>query len=252
MTDRGLRNTRGQSEVLGFVLVFAIVVTAIGLVTATGFAGLQHAKHVDEANNGARAFEIFGDNVNDIVLGRAPHRSTEIKLVDSRLALGAPVHVNVSGERIGDPAANFTESYSVRPVLYDVGDGTTHVYEGGAVIRQERGGVIMLREPAFILSENESVIPIVNVRPKHLDSSSVGGTGTFDVRTHLTSTELLAAETVPYHLEMEITSPRAAAWERYFRDLDCGSVTRVTDTVTCDIDSQRVYVTVVNVDVEFE
>ena len=77
---------RSQSDVLGFVFVFAIVVSTIGLVFATGFTGLQDARDFERVNNAERAFEVLRDNVGDMIYRGAPSRVTEIKLASASLA----------------------------------------------------------------------------------------------------------------------------------------------------------------------
>lgn len=250
MADHNPIFTRGQSEVLGFIFVFATVITAVAIVSTTGFAGLQAVQQAEEANNAERAFEILDDNVDDLVTGRAPHRGTEVKLADAELALGDPVNVTVSGEQTTDPSQNFSYTYDIRPLEYEVGD-TTLIYAGGAIIRQDRAGMVMIREPAFVFSDRELVLPIVQTRPG--ETTAVGGSHTVNVRTSLAETSLLVVETEPYHVEYEVTSDQADAWEAYFESTGADNVTRTdSDTVRAEIDTDRVYVTVVRIDVTFE
>lgn len=249
MPDRRPLLPRGQSEVLGFVFVFATVMTAIAVVSATGFAGLQNAQQAEEANNAVRAFEILDDNVDDIVTGRSPTRASEVKLADSQLALGDPVTVTVSGERTTDPNQNFSHTYDVRPLEYDVGD-TTLTYAGGAIVRQEGDAMVLLREPTLVFTDREVVLPVVQTRS--LDTPAVGGSHTVTVRTSHAETTLLAAETDPYRVEYAVTSDRADAWEAYFEATGADSVTRTGDTVRAEIVTERAYVTVVRIDVTFE
>lgn len=242
---------RAQSEVMGFVLVFAVVVTAIALIAATGFAGLTNAQEVEHANNAVRAMDILAENVDDLVRGRAPHRGTELKLSGSQLALGDTSTVTVSGRHTTDSTRSFTYAVDVRPIEYVVGADTTMVYAGGAVIRQEAdGGMFMVRDPSFVLGTDEVVLPIVQTRS--LDGTAVGGDRTVNVRTTLAETELLVAETGPYDVTYSVTSDRADAWEAYFTEHPATDVTRSGDTVTATIRTERVYVTIVRVDVAFE
>ncbi|MDZ7702032.1 MAG: hypothetical protein U5J98_08165 [Halobacteriales archaeon] len=91
--------SRAQTETLGFVLVFALITASIGLVYATGFTGLDNAREFEQTNNAERAFEVFADNIEDIVEWNAPSRSTEIRLADATLTIAEPIeiHLNESG-----------------------------------------------------------------------------------------------------------------------------------------------------------
>lgn len=246
---------RGQSEVLGLVVIFAIVITAIALVAATGFAGLQDARHIEEANNGVRAFEILDDNIDDLVLGRAPDRATEIKLSNTQIGISDPITIEVRGHQVGNSSANFTHTYEVDPIEYDVGEGTRLIYAGGALIREEYTGEVMLREPTVVRSGRVAILPIVQTRG--IGPTSMGGSRTVNVRTHLSETSLLVAETVPHQVEMRVTSPQTAAWSQYFSNGPCEGDEGVRvadgDTVICDLGVvDRTYVSVVRIDVEFE
>lgn len=250
MAERPPVLTRGQSEVLGFVFVFAAVITAVAIVSTIGFAGLQDVQHAEEANNAARAFEILDDNVDEIVTGRSPHRGTEVKLADSQLALGEPVTVTVSGEQTTDPSQNFSYTHAIRPLEYDVGD-TTLVYVGGAIIRQDHAGTVMLRDPTLVFTDHEVVLPIVQTRS--VETTAVGGSHTVNVRTSLAEKSLLAAESEPHRVEYVVTSNQADAWEAYFRSTGADNVTRTAnDTVRAEINTDRVSVTVVRIDITFE
>lgn len=246
-TSRG----RAQSEVLGLVLVFAIVVSAVGLVAATGFVGLDDARQAEAANNGVRAFEILADNVEDLVLGRAPDRSTAVKLSNTQLEFGEPVTIEVTGTRIADNET-FDYALDVVPIEYDLGDGTRLVYAGGALVREERLGAVMLREPPMLHAERVTVLPILQTRAP--DRTSVGGEQTVNVRTQLAKTAVLVAEPEPHRVAITVTSRTPAVWERYFAALPCDTVSvPAVGTVTCDLgEVEQLYVTAVRVDVAFE
>jgi len=245
MRDAG----RGQSETLGFVLVFAIIVTSVVLVTATGYGGLQQVQAAERTNNAENAFEILADNV-DALAGGAPSRETELTLAGAGLSFGDPVTVNVSGENVSNTSKNFSYEYELRPLVYDPDTGSTLVYANGAIIRVDRGGMVMLREPRLRLTDRESVIPVVQVRSP--ETRAVGGRSTVIVRTTRNETVPLAATTGEYDVTYEITSPRADAWEQHLQGYACDDLDRDGSTVSCTIRTDRAYATLVQVDATFE
>lgn len=252
MRDFHPSGRRAQSEVIGLVVIFAIVITAIALVAGTGFAGLQEARDLEEANNGVRAFEILDDNVDDLVMGRAPNRATDIRLSNTQLEIDDPTIIEVRGHQVGDSPANFTYAVAVAPIVYDLGDGTRLIYAGGALIREEYTGEVMLREPLLVQSDQVAILPVVQTRA--IGRPSVGGSQTVNVRTDLSERSLLVSETVPHQLEMRVSSPNTAAWSQYFSNGPCEGVTVIdADTVSCDLGvAERTYVSVIRIDVEFE
>jgi len=236
---------RAQSDVLGFVFVFAIVVATIGLVFSTGFAGLQDARDFERVNNAERAFEVLKDNVEDVIHRGAPSRATEIKLADASLSLGDPVVINVS-----EAGGGFTTSQVIDPIIYDADTGTEIVYAAAAIVRQGESGGLVTHAPGFVLTAERTVIPIVQTRRQ--GTTGIGGDATVLVRTTVSQRNVLYVnEDDPVTLWVNITTPRAEAWQAHLDDrddVDCEPV--VSDQVACRVDTRRAYVTRISIDTE--
>jgi flagellin-like protein len=244
-----MRDCRGQSELIGLVVVFAVVVSAIGIVTATGFAGLQDARAVEETNNGVRAMEILAHNIDDVVFGNAPARATEIDLADTQLDLGEPVTIHV--RHLDSNGTTVEYSLETAPIDYRLDGDTRLVYVGGSVIRVERDGAVQLRGPPTVQSDHGTTIPIVALRGP--TQASVGGDRSVLVRAHHAKTDVLVADP-PLPLEIEVVSATPAISETYVDGLPCDDVTASGPTsMTCVIDSvEAVSITAVRIDVAFE
>lgn len=246
-TDR-----RGQSEAVGFALVFGMIVATIALVSVAGYGGLQDARDAREVDNAERAFAVLGDNVDDVARHGAPSRATELKLAGAEVYLGDPVTFNVTGHATGS-AATFGYERSVRPVVYDADAGSRLVYTAGAVIREDRGGTIVTQRPNLVLNRRRTTFQLVQTRPSLDTTRSVGGTSTVLVRTGRADAEVLRANATEYDLTLTVTSPRADAWERYLDGMADVTCTRPSSrTVSCTLTTDRVYVSVVRVDVTLE
>lgn len=236
---------RAQSEVLGFVLVFAIAVATVGLVFTAGFSGLQDARDVERVNSAERAFEVLKDDMDDMIDRGAPSRATEIGLAGASLSIGDPVTVHVS-----EANGSFSTARTIDPLVHDADTGTEIVYAGGAILRQQRGGGIITHPPGFVLSAERTVIPIVQTRGT--GSSSVGGDTTVLVRTDVSRRDILyATEGAPVRLWVNLTTPRADAWHDHLDDggdVTCEPV--VADRVACQIETRRAYVTRISIDAE--
>ena len=241
-----------MSETLGFVLVFAIIVLSVGTVYAIGMTGLQDTRDAERVNNAERAFDVFADNVGDVVTGDAPSRATEVKLADARVYAGDPVTVNVSGTTAH---GKFGLEYELVPVVYDAGGDTRLVYVGGAVFRTEREGGVVLTGPPVILDSSGVVFPIVQTRTR---SQSIGGSTTILLRARAADREvLLGRQDGGHDVTVNVSSPRADLWRRTlstYPDVDCSSDENNTETLaSCTVtDADQVYVTVTRVDVAFK
>lgn len=240
---------RAQSEILGYLLVFTLVLATMSLIAVVGLSELQDVRDDERTTNAERAFEILADNIDDVASGGATSQATEISLADSRLSVGDPVTFTVSGESVTDPSQNFSFAYTARPIVFDVTQGDRVVYAGGATFRDGRSGAAMKDRPALLLTPNRSVVQIVQTRGAG-SPSAVGGSSTVRVRTERAQRELVRVNTTTYNLTVEIDSPRAPAWARHLDEqpgVTCGSPTG--GSVSCSLTTDRVYVSVVRLDV---
>ncbi|MGM0398186.1 MAG: DUF7289 family protein, partial [Halobacteriota archaeon] len=168
MTDRGV------SDVLGYALVFALIVSMVGLVYTMGVGGLNDVRETEKLSNAERAFDVLDANVDDLTRGTAQSRGTEIKLQDGTLGFGDPVSLNVTVEDEGSYEA------SVRPIYFAGSrDGSRIVAANGAIFRQDGDGAVMRSEPNFVFDE-KTVVPMVVTRTR---DSGRAGSGRVLVRT---------------------------------------------------------------------
>lgn len=242
---------RGQSEVLGFVFIFGIVILAIGLVVTTGYVGLQNAQDFERTNNAERAFDVLADNVDDVTQRGAPSRATELRLSDARLSTGEPVTITVSGERVSNSEEEFTYTETIHPIVYDSGTGTEITYTNGALLRQDDGSGVMIRDPNFVLGDDVVVVPVVRTYPADDESIGVSGQSTVLVRTSHSDSDLHHETDGEYHVTIEVISPRADTWEQSLsEEADCDLIDE--DSVQCTVTTNRVYVSVDRVGVTID
>ncbi len=243
---------RGQSELLGFLLIFTVVVLTIALVSATGFVGFNSAQDYQRTANAEGAFTALANNVDDVVRAGAPSRTTEIRIADASLSFEEEmtnISVAVDGEPLDLDGAGATGA-----IVYDSGTETTITYRSGALIRQDDGSSLLFREPDFVVTEEELILPVI--RASSENPSTIGGTSSVDVWTRGGETDVVAEnDSVDDNVTIELTTPHVDAWTRYFEQFeDGGPVTNVTpdfdeNRVEVEIETERLYVTVHWVDV---
>ena len=239
MTDT---TQRGVSEAIGFVLVFAIIISMVALVYASGLSGLQDARDAERIENSERAFDVLAHNIEDLSHRNAPSRATEIKLADAQIGVESPAEVNVSTELVGGPAsASFSTVVSSRPIKYDAGSTSAVIYEIGAVIRQDGTASAMKRSPGFRISDSGTVVPIIDLSTTN--PGKVGGSTTVLVRTDRVSSEVLFSNTTgTWNTWINVTSSRAEAWHRYLSDFESTSCTLSGDEVSCNFTTNSIYI----------
>lgn len=248
MTDRAV------TEVLGFVMVFALIVSTVGIVYMGGMSALTDTRDTERLNNAERAFDVLADNFQQLGRGEAPSRATEIRIADGQLSTtrNYPLLTNRTGDPDGETRLN--------PVAieYSTGGAERIVYESGAVIRTSGDGSgVMLREPDLLFDESRTVLRYIEPRGS---AQAIGGTTTVHVRALITTVETLDAGTPgePVRIRLHTASDRADIWEEYFEsELDWESDPCMTEAVDeevtvveCEFDTDTVYVSQVRMQVE--
>jgi len=230
---------RGVSELVGFVLVFSLVIAVVGIVSVAGLDTLANARDVEQVNNAERAMEVLADNMADIHERGAPSRATEISLGDAQLFMDEEIEITV--ENTGSPA--FTETFTVRPIVYDGPDDTRLVYVMGAIYRVQPDGGVVLREWSAVTDEKYVTLPIVNT------ISSTGGSqslqsSTVLVRANEKSRRLVRANTAgdvdANEITITVETPRNDLWEEMLSErpgfVACDTSTG-PDAVECELAS---------------
>lgn len=249
---------RGVSEALSFVLVFALVVGSIAIVYTVGLGGLQDARDHERINNAERAFEVLGENLDDIVLEGAPSRSTQIRMSDATLSVGEGAYLEINGEA-ADPADNYTSTNQLHSISFQSGDSAVE-YVGGAVIRTDGGGNgVMTRDPSFVFGDERAVIQVVRLSSS--DSVAVGGDRVVQVRTERTlrSNDISGGGRSFETLQVNVSTSNPEPWREYFEsegfscsDPDPGAGEEGLTLVACETTDVDLQVVVVRMDVAFE
>jgi hypothetical protein len=213
---------RAQSETLGFVFVFALILLSVGVVTTFGVSELQDLREDERTNNVQRAFDVLDSNMEDIYQREAPSRATEMKLAGGTLGLADVTTLNVTFRNTSDPADNATVITETRPIAYDDGDGTRFVYELGATFRSDAGRTLLLDGPGWLADRNRVLVPMVTVEERGSRTAVSGGTalliglrGASGVTGTLVTD---AGASADVNVTVTVESPRATAWGEYLAD----------------------------------
>lgn len=235
--------SRAVSDLLGFAVVFGVVVLSISLVYTFGLGALTQVQNDEAFDNAERAFDIIADNMGDIHRNGAPGRSTEVDFGGGDLALAGET------ELVVNESQNSSVGIVAEPIRYRSGDRALF-YAAGAVIRTDRDTARIVNEPPFRFSESRTVISAVETKSVG-DTDSISG-GTARVRSRRTGSSVVAVNTSgDVTFNISVTSPRFRAWERYFKreDPDRCNPDAANNTVTCQFTTDELYVRQTTIDV---
>ncbi len=242
MTDRA------QSEAIGFVIVFVLIVAAVSVLTVAGLGELRDVQDDQRVENALASMGILAENVDDLVLDGAPNRETELRLGSGRLTFADPVPITITGHETGNPTANFSYEVTTRPLVYDGGTEQRVVYNAGAVIWQSRTSSTMIDGPPMLVSPDRSSVLVVQTR-RGGDNVGIGGTSTALVRADRAVADLFQVNHTSYDVTIRFDSPRADAWTRHFEDRTGMTCSSPSPTVgSCSFTTDSLAVSVVRID----
>lgn len=235
---------RAFTESLGFIFVFVAIVAMAAIVYTMGFADLQDTRDFEQANNAERAFEILATNMEDISERGAPSRATEVHLYDAQLYTAEPIEVNVTVAENGTPTNNDPFSSSIEPIVYTSGDDTI-TYSNGAIFRESSGNEVMVREPAFSISEERVLMPMIRTYTAGEEREARAGTTPVLVRGLNEHSDRLPrvlqppADAESYDVTITKDTERAELWEEYYTDqegIDDDDCTVTGEELECTIE----------------
>jgi len=243
---------RAVSEVLGYVIIFGIVLSSVLLLSASGTTTLEEIRDREQGKNAQRAFDVLADNMAAVYESNSPSRATEIDVGNAELFYGNYTTIEIE---IRDDSGNVrTHEEDLRPVVLRTDDDTRLVYEAGAVFQTQRDGGTMLRNPPLLLSGDRIHAPVVKTTSPTVQA--VSGTtvllrGKSTARDVLFTPDTLSGNLDEFHVN--VTSPRYEVWNRYFDEetpLSC-TTDDSTETVECDMSSpDTVFVTLQEIELD--
>lgn len=222
-------NDRAVTPSLGFILMFAVIISTAVLVSVVGIGQIENFRDAQEVNNAERSIQLVKSNVDEIREGRAVARSGEIDLDRGRMDVisgsGSQIRIRVENTTTGpDHLSVYDETVEMGSLRYRLGD-TAVGYEGGAVFRgDERTGAVMQANPSFACTDDRALLSVVTLeqdRDRQLGAGIVTlrverNTTTVEFPTNRSGTNSTVGRA---NVSVEVVdSPFQAGWERYFAE----------------------------------
>lgn len=256
------RTERGQSEVVGYVIVFSVVLLSTSALVVFGVAALEDVQSATVADNAEYGMRTVASDLEALYYGAATSRTTELSLDSASLETGEKTVVNVTG-RVRGSDRKETINRSFRPIVYAT-DSADIAYENTLVVRDQRDGAVAVNEPLFDLSADRTVAPVVGTNASTVQS--IAG-GTRQIRSVLvggngTTMAPPDSDPVVVNVTVRTTADRAPVWGRTFNeslagvnrsgssDPACG--THGPAVINCKYETDELLVSNVTVDYEFE
>lgn len=155
---------RGVSQTVGFVLIFGILITSVGIVSTIGFDQLDTIRQNEQDRNAQRGMDLLAQNFEEIHQGQTTVRSGEFEITQGSLGTlpesQSAIRVLVSDT--SGPQDDYEERIPLNALVYSF-DDTAIAYEGGAVVRRDQGGAILHQQPSFVCTEKQALVSVVTI-----------------------------------------------------------------------------------------
>lgn len=263
MTDRrpdstlsiGLESDdRGVSEVVAFILIFAIILGSIGILYSTGFGAMMDYQENEQQTNAVRAMDSLTDNFNDVLQKNGVNqRYGELTLRDGLVTSsdsGTPLNITINDSNTLGTAGGdqrFTgygdgSTVDLGQFAYE-SDNREVAYEGGGLVGADETGSAVLRQPQLRCDADReiAIISLVSVSAEDRSLRTTGSLGVTMTVENRSSAVYTGVENVS--IEISGDTEYETAWERTLSD--------TWDGDGCDFDSGRVVVTIVEVDIDY-
>lgn len=223
---------RAVSEVVSYVLVFALVVSSVGIVSVSGLGTLQDIRNDEQMANAEKAFSVLADNLADIHRRDAPSRATEISLGEAQIETAENVTMRVSvTDTSGDTWQS--EQWQIRPIVYRGDEGRRLVYEAGAIYRTSNGGGIRVQNPPFVITEDRVLLSVVGLNRPNRQALS-GSTVLIRARSQSTAVAYSSTDDDVRNVTVSIQdTPRTERWRDYFESVGFGSCSTSGNDIDC-------------------
>jgi len=223
MDKKFLKSESAVSEVIGFILIFSIVVLAISAIYAVGYPTIQSSKENAQFQNMEQSFMVLQSNIKAVAFGQAPVRTLKTSLGGGSLTVYPSEYLNEENITVKNGTTGIIWEGTIGAIEYE-NNGRSIAYVGGGVWEKyPAGSAIKVSEPRISVHEdngNKTVsVSIINISSEN-GISSVGGEGAASVRVR--SNSLITPSPIitypPGDVTITVTSYYADAWERYFNE----------------------------------
>lgn len=152
---------RGVSEVVAFVLVFAVILVSVGLLYVTAFQSMHSYQEGEQVKSAANGMEALTSNFDDVTRqGGTEQRSGELTLRDGTVRTGdggATLSIDIDG------ATDDPDPVATGALTYQYGSSTI-AYEGGGLfqgVEDQPDSSVVTSQPALTCGDDRAVISVL-------------------------------------------------------------------------------------------
>lgn len=223
---------RGVSESLGYILVFAIVLTGIGGIVLFGVTMLNNAKDQNNFQNVQQGLTVVQSDMKRVALEKAPVITSKLRIEGGSLSTGftgPSMSVDFNGNHYHSVMGNITYCSSAGLKTLSIEDGGLWEFDGTPESD-------LCDQPPRIYSSPSDGTIVINVIRLTGNDSSIATPGTVNVIMDYVGNHVYTyTAPVPSDVTISVDTAYPDAWARILQDaIDGFPVTpiSVTDSST--------------------
>ena len=210
-----IRSDSAVSEVMGYTLVFGIVILAIGLIYTAGIPALQSTKDATQFKSVEQGFMILNTDLLKVALDQSPVRTTKLGTAEGGMLASDPAACNLSLRIFEGGNEQFNDTIQVGRIEFASGLGSI-TCENGAVITKYRSGSFMVVKPRMFKSDQDQIMFSL-IKVNDSSRSASGGISQITISNPRFNESLFNTPEVYENGKMEIRvdSEYADSWARF-------------------------------------
>lgn len=229
---------KGVSETIGYILVFAIVLTGIAGIVLFGVTMLNDAKSRNNIQNIQQGFSVVQSDMKRVALEKTPIKTSKMHVEGGAIATNyttSTLQVDFDGHHYQNATGTITYQPSGNNQLLSIENGGIWEIYGGP------SSDAMISAPR-IYSSPESSTLFINVICLRGNETTFGGSGTINlIMKYAGNTVKTYDASLPSDATITIQTNYPSAWARFFQDsidgLPVNTVSVDNTTVTVKISS---------------
>lgn len=239
----------GVSETIGYIIIFGITITGIGLVTLYGYPALVNAQADANIRNMERNMIVLQSDVNSLVYKSVPYKETTMQVSGGVLSVDPIITNFMIKEGDDNPLITYPDptkqGTGAIQFISDTGE-VSIALQNGAVVKHQSDGSVMLSKPRWFIDTNPSTMEetfVITLIQVDTSGSTLANSGISTVQMGIqplliydptppppgSGDETNIIDKMPASNEVKITIPLLdskyrKAWENYF-EIDLGMTT---------------------------
>lgn len=238
--ERLIINDEAVSETLGYILLFAISLTAIAIILLVGNTIIENEKSRDNFQNMEQSFAIIRSDLNQLALEGAPVKTARVHMEDGTLGFvsgAARIRVDYHNTHYDEYTGQIIFSQG-RNLLNNIS------IENGGVWKAYGGYTYITSQPRMYVTPNTQTLVLNIYRMSSATPVTNAGVGTMNVEMRFNGTTVLPADSqAGGSASILIDTKYPEAWTEYLTNMAAGTGVTVSFTNY----SQGVNATLVNV-----